>query len=574
MKSQHRINKNKFVICLLAIIMLPLFSFSQEVKVQSESVRIYFRHSSPHVDKSYMNNNEALARLASLLDAYMQENQVKRSAISIAAYASPEGSVQVNTNLVNSRAKAIVDMLGKRVNGEIAYEIDFTGIDWEALITEVENNDQVPSRSEVLNILRSTPEIITINGKPVNERNRQLQRLHNGKPYRWLFENVYPGLRYAAVRLDIANSLELRIITETPIAVGAEGGNAAVSYVTNEPECTTTPKVTTSAEWISNITTDKFGTIAFAVAPNHIAEPRSTTMKMNYLGQKQEFIVEQAAAEPHILITSQPPIDMGAEGGNATVSYVTNLPKSAPLPKVTTSAEWISDITTDKYGTIAFAVAPNEMTKARTTTLLVDAGDSKTEVIVNQKAKECKLPIYMSLQTNLLYDAIMIPNIGVEIYLGANFSLDVNWNYAWWRIDRSHYYWRTYGGDLALRWWFGRSSRIKPLTGHHIGAYGQMITYDLEFGKGGVLADRWSWAAGLEYGYSLPIAKRLNLDFTLGLGYHWGEYDEYKPIDGHYVWQATKHRQYMGPTKLEVSLVWLIGCDNYNKGKGRKGRNR
>ena len=554
--------------------MLPLFSFSQEVKVQSESVRIYFRHSSPHVDKSYMNNNEALARLASLLDAYMQENQVKRSAISIAAYASPEGSMQVNTNLVNSRAKAIVDMLGERVNGEVAYEIDFTGIDWEALITEVENNDQVPSRSEVLNILRNTPEIITINGKPVNERNRQLQRLHNGKPYRWLFENVYPGLRYAAVRLDIANALELRIITETPIVVGAEGGNAAASYVTNEPESTTTPKVTTSAEWISNITTDKFGTIAFAVAPNHIAEPRSTTMKMNYLGQKQEFIVEQAAAEPHILITSQTPIDMGAEGGNATVSYVTNLPKSAPLPKVTTSAEWISDITTDKYGTIAFAVAPNEMTKARTTTLLVDAGDSSAEVIVNQKAKECKLPIYMSLQTNLLYDAILIPNIGVEIYLGANFSLDVNWNYAWWRINKSHYYWRTYGGDLALRWWFGRSSRIKPLTGHHIGAYGQMITYDLEFGKGGVLADRWSWAAGLEYGYSLPIAKRLNLDFTLGLGYHWGEYDEYKPIDGHYVWQATKHRQYMGPTKLEVSLVWLIGCDNYNKGKGRKGRNR
>ena len=111
-----------------------------------------------------MNNNEALARLASLLDAYMQENQVKRSAISIAAYASPEGLVQVNTNLVNSRAKAIVDMLGERVNGEVAYEIDFTGIDWEALITEVENNDQVPSRSEVLNILRNTPEIFPIFG--------------------------------------------------------------------------------------------------------------------------------------------------------------------------------------------------------------------------------------------------------------------------------------------------------------------------------------------------------------------------------------------------------------------------
>ena len=28
--------------------------------------------------------------------------------------------------------------------------------------------------------------------------------------------------------------------------------------------------------------------------------------------------------------------------------------------------------------------------------------------------------------------------------------------------------------------------------------------------------------------------------------------------------------QYFGPTKLEISLVWLIGCGNYNKDKGGK----
>ena len=66
----------------------------------------------------------------------------------------------------------------------------------------------------------------------------------------------------------------------------------------------------------------------------------------------------------------------------------------------------------------------------------------------------------------------------------------------------------------------------------------------------------------------MPIARRLNLDFNIGLGYHWGEYKEYLPIDNHYVWQATKNRQFFGPTKAEVSLVWLIGCDNYNRKKG------
>lgn len=186
-------------------------------------------------------------------------------------------------------------------------------------------------------------------------------------------------------------------------------------------------------------------------------------------------------------------------------------------------------------------------------------------VIENSKDKQ---PFYMALKTNLLCDILAIPNLGAEFYLGSNFSLAGNWNYAWWKSDRKHNYWRTYGGDLAVRYWMGKKAHEKPLTGHHIGLYGQMITYDFELGGKGVIADRWSWATGLEYGYSVPIAKRLNLDFTIGLGYHWGEFKEYLPIDGHYVWQATKNRNYWGPTKAEVSLVWLIGRGNYNVKKG------
>ena len=66
------------------------------------------------------------------------------------------------------------------------------------------------------------------------------------------------------------------------------------------------------------------------------------------------------------------------------------------------------------------------------------------------------------------------------------------------------------------------------------------------------------------------MARRLNLDFTLGVGYLFGEYQEYIPQDDCYVWQATKYRNWIGPTKAEISLVWLIGKYNYNKGKGGK----
>lgn len=178
-----------------------------------------------------------------------------------------------------------------------------------------------------------------------------------------------------------------------------------------------------------------------------------------------------------------------------------------------------------------------------------------------------KKPWYAGVKTNMLYDALLVPNGGLEIYLGKNWSIDAYWMYAWWKSDRVHNYWRTYGGDVELRKWLGSAAKRKPLTGHHIGAYAQIVTYDFELGGRGYLADRWSYAAGVSCGYSLPVAKRLNIDFSIGLGYMGGEYKEYLPQDGHYVWQSTKRRHWIGPTKAEISLVWLIGRGNTNKTK-------
>ena len=85
---------------------------------------------------------------------------------------------------------------------------------------------------------------------------------------------------------------------------------------------------------------------------------------------------------------------------------------------------------------------------------------------------------------------------------------------------------------------------------------------------GGTLWDKANYAGGVEYGYSKPVGKRLNLDFTIGLGYMGGKYHEYLPVDDCYVWQVTKQRHWFGPTKAEVSLVWLLGYGNVNEGKG------
>ena len=79
-----------------------------------------------------------------------------------------------------------------------------------------------------------------------------------------------------------------------------------------------------------------------------------------------------------------------------------------------------------------------------------------------------------------------------------------------------------------------------------------------------------NYSAGVEYGYSLPVAYRLNIDFSIAVGYWGGTHDEYKPVDNCYVWQSTKEQHWFGPTKAEVSLVWLIGRGNFNEGRGRR----
>jgi hypothetical protein len=170
---------------------------------------------------------------------------------------------------------------------------------------------------------------------------------------------------------------------------------------------------------------------------------------------------------------------------------------------------------------------------------------------------------YMGLRTNLAYDALCIPRLGAEFYLGRRWSLQLDGEYAWWSNDARHRYWRFYGADVKLRKWMGARARRKPLTGHHLGLEMHVFTYDFEWGgkgyMGGEPGHSWltkrNYAAGLEYGYAMPLGRRLNLDVALTAGYWWGEYYEYEPYQNGYVWQKLRRRQWVGPVNAELSLV-------------------
>ena len=103
-----------------------------------------------------------------------------------------------------------------------------------------------------------------------------------------------------------------------------------------------------------------------------------------------------------------------------------------------------------------------------------------------------------------------------------------------------------------------------PYNGHHFGVYFQMATYDFEFGDKGYQCkdlDK-SIGLGLSYGYSMPLSRHFNIDFTVGIGYFTSKYTEYEPTKDWYHPTGYKKLNWFGPTKLEVSLVWNLNRKN------------
>lgn len=174
------------------------------------------------------------------------------------------------------------------------------------------------------------------------------------------------------------------------------------------------------------------------------------------------------------------------------------------------------------------------------------------------------------ITTNMLYDIAMTPNIGVGMRVSDRVTILADWMYARWNNHEKRLYWRIYGGDVEVRRRLGRQMKGSPLGGHHLGAYASMVCYDFQAGRThtGVLSDKYNYTAGLSYTYSLPVSSRLNIDFNLGVGYLWGTYKKHIPVDEHDVWLSTHKLGWFGPTRVGITLIWLVGNNVANNKKG------
>ena len=165
----------------------------------------------------------------------------------------------------------------------------------------------------------------------------------------------------------------------------------------------------------------------------------------------------------------------------------------------------------------------------------------------------------LALKTNLLFDAALMPNIEAEVPIGNRWSVNGELMFPWWLFDDDKYCLQILSGGLEGRYWLGNRNRRRVLTGHFMGLYAGAGKYDLQWDKNGYQGEFFI-AAGVSYGYALPVSRNLRLEFNLGIGLLRTSYEHYHTLDNYrtLLWQDSGRYTWLGPTKVKVSLVWML----------------
>lgn len=169
-------------------------------------------------------------------------------------------------------------------------------------------------------------------------------------------------------------------------------------------------------------------------------------------------------------------------------------------------------------------------------------------------------PLYkFAVRTNVLYDAFLLPTLGVEWRVNRDWSVRLDGSLSWWGDEH---------GKVQKMWVLSPEVRRYLLCDKrfYVGLSGNYGEYNLyKYALGGLLSKDTGyqgslWNAGAVVGYQLRLSCSFSVDFNLGLGYTRYEYDNFGVTDGVRVYKERgKTKNFWGPTQAGISLVWTIG---------------
>lgn len=169
----------------------------------------------------------------------------------------------------------------------------------------------------------------------------------------------------------------------------------------------------------------------------------------------------------------------------------------------------------------------------------------------------------LAARTNLLIPGL---NFGVEIPIGSNWSVGLDYYYPWAVSDENKWCGEMLGWFIDGKYWItGDKYKWSPaskLKGHAVGLYAGVGYYDYQKITNGVQGEYVDF--GVDYTFALPISEdKLRLEFNLGVGFIYTLYRPYYPSSDYedlIKEPGVKYRatNFVGPTRASVSLVYPI----------------
>lgn len=171
----------------------------------------------------------------------------------------------------------------------------------------------------------------------------------------------------------------------------------------------------------------------------------------------------------------------------------------------------------------------------------------------------------VAVKTNLLYDAALSPNLGVEVGLAPRWTLDISGNFNGWTLPE-HRKWKHWLVQPEARYWF-----CDRFSGHFLGLHvhggqynigGINVQYNFLGTDARKLAglryQGWFVGAGVAYGYAWILSKHWNFELELGIGYSYTESDIFPCAECGTKRQENAPHHYFGLTKTAVNFVYLF----------------
>lgn len=156
-----------------------------------------------------------------------------------------------------------------------------------------------------------------------------------------------------------------------------------------------------------------------------------------------------------------------------------------------------------------------------------------------------------AIKTNLLYDALLNANAGVELRTSPHWSIDLSGNYNGWKLSHGRQ-WKHWFVQPEVRYHVDGET----MRGHFFAA--NLIGGQFNTTLKNVRRQGWGAGIGVGYGYSWRFGSHWGLEAELTAGYIRYSYDKY-PCAGCGRKIGSRNRNYLGPTKAAINLVYYFG---------------